>query len=190
MEALYENAPSRSWIKVSRSWEEWVNGLLRARTVENEEVLNTALRNGKIFKLYVNTTTCRYPVMKGEIWEDEKLIGEAMRTAASLLTEWDIHSIETDDVFPVEILIASGDLDHRIKLSFQGEFNSCFVTLTAPDSFSKSFIEADLKNTDQDLREGNLYRDNTSKAEILLRKVCLVYGWTYKMTCPEIVLKL
>ena len=55
METLMDTAVlSRSWVRVSRSWESWVNGLLRTQTVADEEVLCAALRNGRTYKLYVN----------------------------------------------------------------------------------------------------------------------------------------
>ena len=66
-------------MRVSRSWESWVNGLLRTQTVADEEVLCAALRNGRAFKLYVNTS-CSSPVMKGELLVDGKVISRLVRT--------------------------------------------------------------------------------------------------------------
>ena len=113
METLMDTSVlSRSWVRVSRSWESWVNGLLRTQTVADEEVLCATLRNGRAFKLYVNTS-CSSPIMKGELLVDGKVISRLVRTAASLLTEW---VFEAEDIFTVEISLASGDLDHRVKL--------------------------------------------------------------------------
>lgn len=39
METLMDTAVlSRSWVRVSRSWESWVNGLLRTQTVADDFV--------------------------------------------------------------------------------------------------------------------------------------------------------
>lgn len=100
METLMDTAVlSRSWVRVSRSWESWVNGLLRTQTVADEEVLCATLRNGRAFKLYVNTS-CSSPIMKGELLVDGKVISRLVRTAASLLTEW---VFEAEDIFTVEM---------------------------------------------------------------------------------------
>ena len=176
METLMDTAVlSRSWVRVSRSWESWVNGLLRTQTVADEEVLCATLRNGRAFKLYVNTS-CSSPIMKGELLVDGKVISRLVRTAASLLTEW---VFEAEDIFTVEISLASGDLDHRVKLL--SETDQCFATLTAPDTFSRNFIVSVLKNAVKQMKD-----DGISSPECLLRRVCLEYGWTYQVTCPEI----
>ncbi len=180
METLMDTAVlSRSWVRVSRSWESWVNGLLRTQTVADEEVLCATLGNGRAFKLYVNTS-CSSPIMKGELLVDGKVISRLVRTAASLLTEW---VFEAEDIFTVEISLASGDLDHRVKLL--SETDQCFATLTAPDTFSRNFIVSVLKNAVKQMKD-----DGISSPECLLRRVCLEYGWTYQVTCPEITLKL
>ena len=169
METLMDTAVlSRSWVRVSRSWESWVNGLLRTQTVADEEVLCATLRNGRAFKLYVNTS-CSSPIMKGELLVDGKVISRLVRTAASLLTEW---VFEAEDIFTVEISLASGDLDHRVKLL--SETDQCFATLTAPDTFSRNFIVSVLKNAVKQMKD-----DGISSPECLLRRVCLEYGWTY-----------
>lgn len=180
METLMDTAVlSRSWVRVSRSWESWVNGLLRTQTVADEEVLCATLRNGRAFKLYVNTS-CSSPIMKGELLVDGKVISRLVRTAASLLTEW---VFEAEDIFTVEISLASGDLDHRVKLL--SETDQCFATLTAPDTFSRNFIVSVLKNAVKQMKD-----DGINSPKSLLRRVCLEYGWTYQVTCPEITLKL
>lgn len=178
---------SRSWVKVSRSWEDWVNGLLRTRTVSNEEVINTVLRNGKTFCLYVNTSNYECPVMIGELWSDGKMVARN-RTATTLLTDWDFETAGDDDsqvVFSVGILLAREDRKHRVKLTFTDEKEVCYATITAPDTLSKSFIISALKNRAQVVDGGE---ERMSESESLLRRTCLAYGWTYQLTCPEIVL--
>ena len=151
METLMDTAVlSRSWVRVSRSWESWVNGLLRTQTVADEEVLCAALRNGRSFKLYANTS-CSSPVMKGELLVDGKVISRLVRTAASLLTEW---VFEAEEIFTVEISLASGDLDHRVKLL--SETDQCFATLTAPDTFSRNFIVSVLKNAVKQMKDAEM----------------------------------
>lgn len=127
-----------------------------------------------------DNTSCSSPIMKGELLVDGKVISRLVRTAASLLTEW---VFEAEDIFTVEISLASGDLDHRVKLL--SETDQCFATLTAPDTFSRNFIVSVLKNAVKQMKD-----DGISSPECLLRRVCLEYGWTYQVTCPEITLKL
>lgn len=52
--------------------------------------------------------------MKGELWVDGKMISRSVRTASSLLTEWNFDV--KDDQFAIEILPASGDSDHWIEI--------------------------------------------------------------------------
>lgn len=147
--------------------------------------LNALLRNGRVLKLYVCTSTIS-PVMKGELWFDGKMISRSVRTASSLLTEW-YFDVE-DDQFSIEILPASGDSDHWIKIESEGE--PCYATITAPEAFSRNFILSVLKNILQQMKdEGDFCRED-KKQELLLRRVCLTFGWTYQVIYPEITLEL
>ena len=187
MEQIYEirdaEAP-RKWIKVSKSWVNWVNGLLRTKTVEDEEIFAITLKKGRVFKLYVNTLDSN-PVMKGELWDGGKLIGKSIRTAASLLTEWDFEFEEEQDVFSIDILVATVDVEHKIKFSKKGQ-EPCFAILVTPGEISKSFIKAVLKKVLQDAKGDSLIKDT----ENLLGKICQAYGWTYLISEPELSVEL
>ena len=98
-------------------------------------------------------------------------------------THLDVYKRQAEDIFTVEISLASGDLDHRVKLL--SETDQCFATLTAPDTFSRNFIVSVLKNAVKQMKD-----DGINSPKCLLRRVCLEYGWTYQVTCPEITLKL
>ena len=187
MEQIYEirDAESpRKWIKVSKSWVNWVNGLLRTKTVENEEILAISLKKGRVFKLYVNTLDSS-PVMKGELWDGGKIIGKSIRTAASLLTEWDFESEEEQDVFSIDILVSTVNVEHKIKFSQKGQ-EPCFSILITPGGISKSFIKAVLKKVIQETKDDSLIKN----AENILGKMCQAYGWTYLISEPEISVEL